>query len=79
MLIPDVKSDRNLFSGAAFISMPKPLRIALKGQTRMIEQNIVLPLRMMASDWDKIAENIGLSDKEMKSLNTVLRKLQQNA
>lgn len=79
MLVPDVKSDRNLFSGAAFISMPKPLRIALKGQTRMIEQNIVLPLRMMASDWDKIAENIGMSDKEMKSLNTVLRKLQQNA
>lgn len=78
MLIPDVKSDRNLFSGAAFISMPKPLRIALRGQTIMIEKNIVLPLRMMASDWDKIAENIGLSDKDMKSLNTVLRRLQEN-
>jgi len=79
MLIPDSTSERNLFTGAVFVTVPGTLRIALRNQSDMVEQQIVRPLRMMASDWDKIAENIGLSEKEGKKLNKELGRLKENA
>lgn len=78
MLIPDSTAERNLFSGAVFITVPGTLRIALRNQSDIIEKQIVRPLRMMASDWDKTADNIGFSEKEAKKLDKELARLQEN-
>ena len=78
MLIPDSTAERNLFAGAVFITVPGTLRIALRNQSDIIEKQIVRPLRMMASDWDKTADNIGLSEKEAKKLDKELARLQEN-
>ncbi|UKS57758.1 hypothetical protein [Exiguobacterium acetylicum] len=79
MLIPDSTTERNLFAGAVFVPVPGTLRNSLRGQSNTVEMQIVRPLLMMASDWDKTARNIGFSEKEARTLNKELGKLRENA
>lgn len=78
MVIYDTTGNRYPFDGVAFASSPGRLIHVLRNKREIIEQSFVLPLRVIASDWTKIASCIGLSDKESKSLERTLKRLYKN-
>ncbi|WP_410503319.1 hypothetical protein RIF24_16380 (plasmid) [Exiguobacterium acetylicum] len=78
MIIYDTTGNRYPFDGVAFTSSPGRLIHVLRNKREMIQQSFVLPLRIIASDWTKIASCIGLSDKESKSLERTLKRLYKN-
>lgn len=72
VIIADTTEGQNLFEGVRFVSSQVRLRHVLRGQEQAIEQTFIRPLRISAPDWTKTARNIGLSEKEVKLLNTTL-------
>lgn len=74
-IIADTTEGQNLFEGVGFVSSPVKLRHALRDQEQIIEHKFIRPLRIMAPDWTKTSRSIGLSEKEIKLLNTILENI----